>query len=167
MREPESNGETAAMAEQGERTSNKQAGTAEAVKWTTTAGEVAETGGRTTIGVVVVQKIAVTATREVPGVASLGGGMARAFGALRERIPGASAAQTSGANVEVGEKQTAIDLQITVDYGVSAVELARAVRRNVITAVERMTGLQVVEVNIEVIDILLPGEGEAAPARVE
>lgn len=156
------------MAESGGRTSKEQAETTEAVRWTTTAGEVAETGqGRTTIGVVVVQKIAVTATREVPGVAALGGGMARAFGALRERIPGASAAQTSGANVEVGEKQTAIDLQIIVDYGVSLVELARAVRRNVITAVERMTGLQVVEVNIDVIDIRLPGEEEAAPARVE
>ncbi|MEV0705763.1 Asp23/Gls24 family envelope stress response protein [Saccharopolyspora sp. NPDC050389] len=156
------------MAEQGEGTSKKQAETTEAAGWTTTAGQVAETGqGRTTIGAVVVQKIAVTATREVPGVAALGGGMARAFGALRERIPGASAAQTSGANVEVGEKQAAIDLQITVDYGVSVVELTRAVRRNIITAVERMTGLQVVEVNIEVTDILLPGEEEAAPARVE
>jgi uncharacterized alkaline shock family protein YloU len=75
--------------------------------------------------------------------------------------------------VEVGEKQAAIDLDIVVEYGASIVELARAVRRNVITAVERMTGLEVIEVNIAVNDIHLPevdGIEEVpvvAPARVE
>ncbi|MEV0085481.1 Asp23/Gls24 family envelope stress response protein [Saccharopolyspora sp. NPDC050642] len=146
--------------------------------WATTSGrareaaptaEVAETEhGRTTIAAGVVQKIAAIATREVPGVAALGGGVARAFGAIRERIPGSSASQTSGVAVEVGEKQAAIDLDITVEYGSALVDLARAVRRNTITAVERMTGLEVVEVNIAVTDIRLPGE-EKAPAstRVE
>ncbi len=56
----------------------------------------------------------------------------------------------------MGEKQAAVDLDIVVEYGASIVELARAVRRNVITAVERMTGLEVIEVNIAVNDIHLP-----------
>ncbi|MER6987724.1 Asp23/Gls24 family envelope stress response protein [Saccharopolyspora hirsuta] len=131
--------------------------------------EVAETEhGRTTIAAGVVQKIAAVATREIAGVAALGGGVARVFGALRERIPGSSASQTSGVAVEVGEKQAAIDLEITVEYGIALPDLARAVRRNVITAVERMTGLEVVEVNIVVSDIRLPGEEESpAPARVQ
>jgi uncharacterized alkaline shock family protein YloU len=82
----------------------------------------------------------------------------RAFGAIRERIPGGGtgAANIAGVQVEVGEKQAAIDLDIVVEYGASIVELARAVRRNVITAVERMTGLEVIEVNIAVNDIHLP-----------
>ncbi|MEV0700230.1 Asp23/Gls24 family envelope stress response protein [Saccharopolyspora sp. NPDC050389] len=133
------------------------------------AGEVSETTrGATTIAAVVVQKIAAVATREISGVAALGGGVARAFGALRERIPGARASETSGVAVEVGEKQAAIDLEIVVEYGTAVVDLARAVRRNVITAVERMAGLEVVEVNIAVTDIRLPGEEETpASARVE
>jgi uncharacterized alkaline shock family protein YloU len=115
--------------------------------------------GRTTIAASVVQKIAAIAAREISGVYSLGGGASRAFGALRERIPGGGAGTTTvaGVQVEVGEKQAAVDLDIVVEYGASIVELARAVRRNVIAAVERMTGLEVIEVNIAVNDIRLPG----------
>jgi uncharacterized alkaline shock family protein YloU len=126
--------------------------------------------GKTTISSTVVQKIAGMATREITGVYTLGGGVSRAFGALRERIPGAGTASTSGVAVEVGEKQAAIDLDIVVEYGVGIVELARAVRRNVINAVERMTGLEVIEVNIAVNDIHLPNgneEQESAQSRVE
>src|SRR3954470_925838 len=108
--------------------------------------------GTTTIADTVVQKIAGLAAREVSGVHDLGGGAARAFSALRERIPGASSSAGQGVSVEVGEKQAAVDLQILVEYGVSIADLATAVRRNVITAVERMTGLEVVEVNISVTD---------------
>ncbi|NMH96427.1 Asp23/Gls24 family envelope stress response protein [Pseudonocardia acidicola] len=124
--------------------------------------------GRTTIAASVVQKIAGIAAREISGVHSMGGGVSRAFGAIRERIPGGGtgAANIAGVQVEVGEKQAAIDLDIVVEYGVAIVDLARAVRRNVITAVERMTGLEVIEVNIAVNDIHLPDgdEGEEAPA---
>ncbi len=58
----------------------------------------------------------------------------------------------------MGEKQAAVDLQLVVEYGVSIADLSRSVRRNVITAVERMTGLEVVEVNIAVGDLNLPGD---------
>ncbi|MDQ3578451.1 MAG: Asp23/Gls24 family envelope stress response protein [Actinomycetota bacterium] len=114
--------------------------------------------GKTTIASNVVQKIAGMAAREVSGVFAMGGGVSRAFGAIRERIPGAGTVSTSGVSVEVGEKQAAIDLDIVVEYGAGIVELARAVRRNVINAVERMTGLEVIEVNIAVNDIHLPDE---------
>ena len=131
--------------------------------------------GKTTIAASVVQKIAGIAAKEISGVYSMGGGVSRAFGALRERIPGGGtgAANIAGVQVEVGEKQAAIDLDIVVEYGASIVELARAVRRNVITAVERMTGLEVIEVNIAVNDIHLPtvdGAEDVTPvqaARVE
>ncbi|GLY38086.1 hypothetical protein Amsp01_041100 [Amycolatopsis sp. NBRC 101858] len=126
------------------------------------SGALSSTHGTTTISDVVVQKVAGLATREVAGVHALGGGAARAFNALRERIPGATASSGQGVAVEVGERQAAIDLQILVDYGVSITDLARAVRRNVITAVETMTGLEVVEVNIGVSDVHLPGDDVAA-----
>jgi uncharacterized alkaline shock family protein YloU len=129
--------------------------------------------GKTTIADTVVSKIAGLATRQVIGVAGFGGSAARAMSAVRERIPGARASSSQGVAVEVGERQAAIDLTIVVEYGVAIVELSRAIRRNVITSIEEMTGLEVVEVNISVVDLQLPGEdtgGEEQapqPARVE
>ncbi|MEJ8277878.1 Asp23/Gls24 family envelope stress response protein [Pseudonocardia spirodelae] len=119
--------------------------------------------GRTTIAASVVQKIAGIAAREVSGVYSMGSGASRAFGALRERIPGGGATGASniaGVAVEVGEKQAAVDLDLVVEYGVAIADLASAVRRNVIGAVERMTGLEVIEVNISVNDIHLATEDD-------
>ncbi|MFF1839982.1 Asp23/Gls24 family envelope stress response protein [Streptomyces sp. NPDC058231] len=120
--------------------------------------------GRTTIADGVVAKIAGLAAREVPGVQAMGGGFARGMGAVRERVPGAGGASTtSGVKVEVGEVQTAVDLSIIVEYGFAIGELAREVRTEVIAAIERMTGLEVVEVNIAVSDVKLPDEEEEEP----
>ncbi|MGW1075797.1 Asp23/Gls24 family envelope stress response protein [Streptomyces sp. NPDC002537] len=118
--------------------------------------------GRTTIADGVVEKIAGLAAREVPGVHTLGGGLARTLGAVRERVPGARSSVTRGVKVEVGERQTAVDLDIVVEYGVPITEVAGEVRENVIAAVERMTGLEVVEVNIAVIDVRLPDDDDPA-----
>ena len=128
--------------------------------------------GRTTIADTVVQKIAGMAAREVSGVYQLGGGAAtaKAFSAIRERIPGASQSSGQGVSTEVGERQAAIDLDLVVEFGVAIVDLAQAVRRNVISSVERMTGLEVTEVNITVNDIHLPSEDkpeEPEPTRVQ
>jgi uncharacterized alkaline shock family protein YloU len=125
------------------------------------SGAEAATGhGRTHIAEAVVSKIAGLAAREVNGVYALGGGAARAFGAIRERIPGASSNVSQGVAVEVGERQAAIDLDIVVEYGAAITDLARAVRRNVIGALERMTGLEVVEVNVSVNDVHLPSDDD-------
>ncbi|MGQ0718977.1 MAG: Asp23/Gls24 family envelope stress response protein [Pseudonocardiales bacterium] len=122
--------------------------------------------GKTTIAATVVQKIAGIAAREVSGVHALGGGLSRAFGGIRDRIPGSTgASQTSGVTVEVGEKQAAVDLNLIVEYGVSIVDLAKSVRANIIGAVEHMTGLQVTEVNIAVNDIHIPGDEAEEPTR--
>jgi uncharacterized alkaline shock family protein YloU len=116
------------------------------------------TRGRTTIADGVVEKIAGMAARDVLGVHAMGSGLARTFGAVRDRVPGSSKSATRGVKAEVGEVQTALDLEIVVDYGVSIGDVARSVRENVIAAVERMTGLEVVEVNIAVSDVKLPEE---------
>ncbi|MEU9237050.1 Asp23/Gls24 family envelope stress response protein [Streptomyces subrutilus] len=122
--------------------------------------------GRTSIADGVVEKIAGLAAREVVGVHAMGSGsgLSRTFGAVRERVPGGAKASVSrGVKAEVGEVQTALDLEIVVDYGVAIREVARAVRENVISAVERMTGLEVVEVNIAVSDVKLPDEPDDEP----
>lgn len=142
--------------------SNSPRSLSEAGRSTASPSKLASDHGTTTIADTVVQKIAGLATREVHGVFDLGGGTARAFGALRERIPGASTSAGQGVSVEVGEKQAAVDLQIVVEYGVAIADVARSIRKNVIGAIEEMTGLEVVEVNITVNDVNIPDEGEAA-----
>ncbi|MGX1885959.1 Asp23/Gls24 family envelope stress response protein [Streptomyces sp. NPDC055287] len=116
--------------------------------------------GRTTIADSAVEKIVGMAARDVAGVHAMGSGVSRAFGAARERVPGTAKSVSRGVKVEVGEKQTAVDLEIVVDYGVSIKDVARSVRESVISAVEWMTGLEVVEVNIAVSDVQLPDEEE-------
>ena len=111
--------------------------------------------GRTSIADTVVAKIAGISAREVSGVHALGGGAARAVGALRDRIPGSRTNHSQGVTVEVGERQAAVDLDLVAEYGVAIVDLAAGVRRNVITTVEQMTGLEVTEVNITVHDVFL------------
>ncbi|WP_224387708.1 Asp23/Gls24 family envelope stress response protein [Pseudonocardia sp. ICBG1293] len=125
--------------------------------------------GSTRIAETVVSKIAGLAAREVSGIHALGGA-ARAFGALRERIPGGTTNASQGVSVEVGEKQAAVDINVVVEYGVSIADLAKAVRRNVISALERMTGLEVVEVNISVDDVHLPSDDDGKddePKKIE
>ena len=114
--------------------------------------------GRTTIADGVVAKIAGIATREVDGVHAIGGGAARAVGAVRERMGGKTHGQ--GVSVEVGERQSAVDVDVVLEYGVAIADVAEGIRRNVIRSVERMTGLEVTEVNVAVLDIFIPGDDQ-------
>lgn len=129
----------------------------------TTATPLQTEHGTTTIADGVVAKIAGIAAADVAGVHALGGGTARAIGALRERIPGGTTNHAQGISVEVGEREAAVDVELVTEYGVPVVDVAEGVRRNVITSVERMTGLQVIEVNIAVTDVHLP-QDDAPPA---
>ncbi|MFI1190567.1 Asp23/Gls24 family envelope stress response protein [Streptomyces californicus] len=116
--------------------------------------------GRTTISDNVVSTIAGIAIRETDGVHSVGRGASKALGAVTGRRSGSSGARRA-VKVEVGEKQAAIDVDIEVEYGIPIHELADRVRSNVTDAVETMTGLEVVEVNIVVFDVHIPGDDDS------
>lgn len=127
--------------------------------------------GTTTIDDAVVAKIAAIAAREVDGVADLGGSLTGAISSVVGRIRGAEH-RTSGVGVEVGARQAAVDMSLKITYPAPVHQVADAVRQNVIDRIESLTGLEVVEVNIAVIDLAFPGgeEGDEAPApsgRVE
>ena len=125
--------------------------------------------GQISVAEGVVQKIAGKACREMGGVHAMGTSGSRMFGTLRERIPGSTGLNfAQGVGVEVGKTEAAVDLDIVVEYGVAIAELGRSIQRNVKQAVERMTGLRVVEVNIAVDDVYLPTDGDqdTAPSRV-
>ncbi|SNS67804.1 Uncharacterized conserved protein YloU, alkaline shock protein (Asp23) family [Asanoa hainanensis] len=116
--------------------------------------------GKITVADGVVQKIAGMAAREVSGVYAMGTGTARTMGAVKEALPGTTSSPAQGVGVEVGENEAAVDLDIVVDYGVSASEIGRGIQRNVKSSIEKMTGLDVVEVNVNINDVHLPDDSE-------
>ncbi len=109
--------------------------------------------GKTTIDDTVVSKVAGIAAREVNGVHSLGGGAARAIGALRDAIGQRDHGQ--GVKVEVGEKQVAADVVIVAEYPVSLQQVADGVRSSVARALQQIVGMEVAEVNVTVQDVFI------------
>ncbi|MFD0688347.1 Asp23/Gls24 family envelope stress response protein [Actinomadura fibrosa] len=118
--------------------------------------DLVTSGGTTSIADGVVAKIASMAANGVGGVHSMG--TSNPIGAVKDRLPGVGG--NRGVSVQVGERQAAVDIDLVVEYGVSIPELANAVRANVINEVEHMCGLEVVEVNISVDDIHVPGDDD-------
>ncbi|MFR2534323.1 MAG: Asp23/Gls24 family envelope stress response protein [Clostridia bacterium] len=94
----------------------------------------------------VVAVIAGVAVSEVSGVSSMAGGFA---GGISEVLSGKKNL-AKGIKVEVGEKDTKIDVNIIVEYGVRIPDVAFEIQNKVKKAVETMTGLKVIEVNVHV-----------------
>jgi uncharacterized alkaline shock family protein YloU len=93
----------------------------------------------------VVSIIAGLAATEIKGVAGMSGGIVDGFAELLKKKN-----LTKGVKVEVGEKQAAIDLFIIIEYGAKIPDTAYTVQENVKRAIESMTGLEVVEVNVHI-----------------
>ncbi len=134
-----------------------------------TKSALATQDGKITVAEGVVTKIAGIAAREIAGVHAMGSTAGRAFGALKERIPGSTPNVTQGVSAEMGETQVALDLDVVIEYGVAIADLGRSIQRNVKSAVERMTGMEVTEVNVSVGDVFLgdTSEQDTAPPRVQ
>ena len=94
----------------------------------------------------VVAVIAGIAVSEVPGVSGMAGGFA---GGITEVLSGKKNL-AKGIKVEVGEKETKIDVNIIVEYGIRIPDVAFEIQSRVKKAVEAMTGLVVAEVNVHV-----------------
>ncbi|NMB44981.1 MAG: Asp23/Gls24 family envelope stress response protein [Firmicutes bacterium] len=117
---------------------------------------MAETKERTELGELrianeVVGVIAGLAATEVEGVAGMSGGLA---GGIAEMLGRRNLSK--GVKVEVGEEQAAIDLFVIVEYGVRIPDIAWKIQENVKRAIEGMTGLEVVEVNVHVQGVNFP-----------
>ena len=93
----------------------------------------------------VVAVVAGLAATEVSGVAGMSGGIAGGIAEILGRKN-----LTKGVKVEVGEKETAIDLFVIVEYGIRIPDVCWEIQEKVKTAVETMTGLNVVEVNVHI-----------------
>ena len=91
----------------------------------------------------VVAQIAGKAASEVAGVTGMSGGI---VGGLSEMLGKKNFSK--GVKVQVGEKETTIDLYIIVEYGARIPDIAWEIQNKVKTVVENMTGLKVVDINI-------------------
>ena len=106
----------------------------------------------------VVASIAGVAVSEVPGVYGMAGGITEIFG---------KKGLTKGIKVEVGEKETKIDVNIIVEYGARIPDVAFDIQNRVKKAVETMTGLNVSSVNIHIQGINIPEKRTAEPDTQE
>ena len=113
----------------------------------------------------VVATVAGLAALETPGIAAMSGGISEGWA---KRLSGKQAQR--GVSVEVGEREAAIDLRVIVHYGVAIHDVCWQLQERVRDAVQTMTGLTVVEVNVKVEGVQLPDEepeeAPAPPARV-
>ncbi|HBG22913.1 MAG: Asp23/Gls24 family envelope stress response protein [Syntrophaceticus sp.] len=115
-----------------------------------------EETGRTPMGAVriadeVVAVIAGLAAMEVEGLAGMSGGLTGGFAEMLGRKN-----LSKGVKVEVGEKETAVNIFVIVEYGSKIPEVALGVQQNVKNAIESMTGLKVVDVNVHVQGVSFP-----------
>ena len=108
----------------------------------------------------VVSIIAGLAATEVEGVAGMSGGIAGGIAEILGRKN-----FSKGVKVEVGEKEAAIDLYIIVKYGVRIPDIALNVQEAVKAAIENMTGLSTVEVNVHVQGVGFPEDVKTEEVR--
>ena len=111
----------------------------------------------------VIAVIAGAAASEVPGVSSMAGGFA---GGISEVFSGKKNF-AKGIKVEAGEKETEIDVNIIVEYGARIPDVAFEIQNRVKKAVEGMTGLKVVEVNVHVQGVNTEANTETSEKETE
>jgi uncharacterized alkaline shock family protein YloU len=104
----------------------------------------------------VVAIIAGLAANEVEGIA----GMCNANGS----ILGKNRNVTRGVKVEIGTEEAAVDLYVVVEYGVPIQRAAMDAQESVRKAIESMTGLHVVRVDVHVQSVSFEKENKALQA---
>ena len=115
--------------------------------------ESEENDGKIVFAEDVVATIATLAAAEVDGVYGMSGS---AFEGIGEKLGKKN--YTKGIKVEVGSVECAVDMSIIVRYGFRIQEVCKNVQEAVRNAIETMTGLKVVQVNIAVNSIVFAKE---------
>ena len=105
----------------------------------------------------VIQKIIGLSLDRVPGLLHVDGGF---FSNLTEKLVNTNDV-THGVNVEVGKEQVAVDLNVIVEYRKNVPTLYKEIKDVIVSEVAKMTDLEVVEVNVNVVDIKTKEQYEA------
>lgn len=120
-----------------------------------------QNGGTITYANEVIATIAGVAANEIDGIAGMciSGG----FGEILSRNKNI----TRGVKVEVGSQEAAVDLYIIVEYGKPIQKVASEVQENVRKALESLTGLHVVRVDVHVQGVSFEKEKKANQTSIE
>ena len=97
----------------------------------------------------VIQKIVGISLETIPGLLTINGGF---FSNLADKIVNNNDV-TSGIDVEVGKKQVAVDLSIVAEYGKDVTTIYDKIKEVISKEIKKMTGLDVIEVNVDVVDV--------------
>ena len=103
----------------------------------------------------VVATIAGVAAGEVEGIA----GMCNVSGGLLKK-----SGMTKGVKVEIGTEEASVDLYVVVEYGTPIQKAAHDAQESVRKAIEAMTGLHVVRVDVHVQGVSFEKENSALSA---
>lgn len=122
-----------------------------------TTKKVEEVKGELTYEDKVIQKIIGLSLENIPGLLAIDGGF---FSNLTDKLINTDNV-ASGVNVEVGKEQVAVDLNVIVEYQKNVPELYNKIKEVVVSEVSKMTDLEVVEVNVDVVDIKTKEQHEA------
>ena len=105
----------------------------------------------------VIQKIIGLSLEKVDGLLAVDGGF---FSNLTDKIINTDHVG-NGVNVEVGKEQVAVDLNVVVEYQKNVPVLYKHIKEVVVSQVSKITDLEVVEVNVNVVDIKTKEQHEA------
>ena len=130
-----------------------------------------ESNGTISFANEVISTIAGLAAMDIDGVAGMSGGL---VDGITEFLGKKNFSQ--GIKVEVGKEEVAIDIFIIVNYGISIPDVCQNIQQSVVKAIETMTGLHVIEVNVgiqgvafknEAVQLEAPDEAQEKPAKVK
>ncbi|WP_214724684.1 MULTISPECIES: Asp23/Gls24 family envelope stress response protein [unclassified Exiguobacterium] len=105
----------------------------------------------------VIKKIAGIASNDVKGILSMSGGF---MSGLTDRFRSTEDI-TKGIDAEVGERQVALDLKVIVEYGKNIPSIFQDAVTKIKKSVHDMTGLDVIEINMHVEDVMTRSEFDA------
>ena len=112
-----------------------------------------ESNGTISFANEVISTIAGLATIDIEGVAGMSGGLVDGITEFLGRKN-----FSKGIKVEVGKEEVAVDINIIVNYGISIPEVCQNIQQSVVKAIETMTGLRVIEVNIGIQGVVFKDE---------
>lgn len=102
----------------------------------------------------VIAKIAGMSIQNIDGILSMNGNV---FDNLADKIRSKEDI-AKGIDADVGEKQAALDLEIILEYGKDAHQIFQNILQEVGNQIKRMTGLNVVEINVYISDVMTKKE---------
>lgn len=120
--------------------------------------EIEQEVSKLTIADKVVAKISRIAVNRVDGILDM---KASFFDSVSSVFQSSNEQDTSGVDVEVGQKEAKVNMQIILEYGKSAPRIFENIKKVVKENVKEMTGLDVVTVNVDVVDVMTREEYKA------